>query len=439
MCKESAVTPITAETVRTPFRLVRPSTLVLVAIVLLGAAIRIHFFIPDLVRSPDEQTFARQANVILAQGTAGPTALGKEFFQDPVAFSQSPSPARVGYLVLLAAFMRVIGDHSTLAGAQLSLLCSLAALSLVAFIAWRALSASVAIIATLLYTVFPFELTVSRRAWQESFIALVALVIVAVAVHVARTHSIRRTVGFISFFLLGVLSITTKENLAIHFMLCAAGLTLHFILKGQHRAAILAAACAAASGIVSVAILASVFGGFTNYVTLERDFIHYSFGPYEMQFNTGPAWMFPAAFFRSCPILAVAALAGFATTLYRFSRSGSFACADFAVGLVFLSFGTIAIQFATQRYNFRYTAPAFGPLCLLGGIGIEAVLQALGKLLAPLGRTVAWAILGFAISVAALRDFNHARDHFLLPRLQDLALRPISDVPPSPLPIENPR
>jgi len=36
--------------------------------------------------------------------------------------------------------------------------------------------------------------------------------------------------------------------------------------------------------------------------------------------------------------------------------------------------------------------------------------------------------------VAAFRDFDFARKNFLLPRLEDLALRPVLGVPPLPLP-----
>ena len=84
----------------------------------------------------------------------------------------------------------------------------------------------------------------------------------------------------------------------------------------------------------------------------------------------------------------------------------------------------LLIQLVTQRYGFRYTAPVFGPICLLAGMGVDAVLPALQRLLAPLGRATAWAILGFAISVAAFRDFTVARDRFLLPELQDLRSPP---------------
>jgi hypothetical protein len=409
-------------------------------IVFMGTSIRLYFFNPGIARTPDERTYTLQANVILSQGYAGLTALGQNLVRDPVHLAPAPSPARVGYLTLLAASMQLTGDKTPLAGAQLSLLCSLGALVLVAFIAGRALTPSASIVATLLYAVFPFELTTYRRAWQDSFIALIALVVVSVALFIARTHSLRRAAGFVSFFFVGVLSITTKENLGIYFMLCAAGLALHFILNRDRRSAILTASCATAAGVVSLAVFASIFGGIAGYIALERAFTHYALlGVYDMQFNTGPAWMFPAGFIRACPVQVITALLGFTAILYPALRSRSLSSAGFGVGISLLTLCTIAIQLATTSYNFRYSAPAYGLICLLAGIGVEAILPKLRDLLSPLGSAATWAILGFALSVAALRDFNYARDNFLLPGKQDLALRTVLGVAPLAIPPGYPR
>jgi len=432
--KRPPIPPTSHESTQAASQFLRPSFLLLVAIVLLGTSIRLYFFNPGIARSPDERTYTLQANVLLSQGYAGLTALGQDLLRDPVHVALAPSPSRVGYLTLLAAWMRLAGDTTPLAGAQFSLLCSLAALVLIAFIAVRALSPSAAVVATLLYAVFPFELTTYRRAWQDSFIALIALVVVAVALFIARTRPLRSGVGFVCFLILGVLSITTKENLGIYYMLCAAGLALHFILKRDRRSAILTACCATAAGIISLAIFASIFGGISGYIALEHAFIHYThLGIYDLQFNNGPAWMYPAGFLRACPIQVLAALGGIAVAFFRVLRSRSVSRAGFGIGISLLSLCMIAMQFATTSYNFRYAAPIYGLMCLLGGMGIEAILPRLIHQLSPLGRPAALAILAFALAVAALRDFNYARDKFLLPGHQDLALRVVLGVAPLPV------
>ena len=59
--------------------------------------------------------------------------------------------------------MRLTGDTSVLSGAHLSLVLDLASLFLLALAAYRFLSPTVAVVATLFYAVLPFDLTVFRR------------------------------------------------------------------------------------------------------------------------------------------------------------------------------------------------------------------------------------------------------------------------------------
>jgi tetratricopeptide (TPR) repeat protein len=408
--------------------------LLLLAIVVFGIALRVHFFNPGLARTPDERTYTRQANVLLAQGTAGFRFLDREFADNPAVFSFQPSPTHAGYLVVLALFMRLTGDTSVLAGAHLSLVFDLASLLLLAFAAYRLRSPTVAIVATLFYAVLPFDLTVFRRTWQESLIALLSVAFLALGTGIARSHSGRRMAYLFAFTVLGVLALSTKPNCGIAYLLCAIGLTLHLLLTRDRGAAAVVACCAAIAVLVDVTVLAALFGSLSRYLTLERAFLHLSaINPYDMQFAAGPAWMYPAALFCVCPVVVLGALTGFAVTLRRALRARALADAGLPVGIALLCLLMMLLPLVAGRYNFRYAAPAYGPLCLLAGLGVEAILSMLHTVLAPLGRSVAWAIVGFAIAVAALHDLDTARDSFLVPELQDLALRPIYGVPPLPL------
>lgn len=413
----------------------RPASLLLFAIVIFGVALRLYFFSPDLIRSPDEGTYTHQANTLLAQGNAGFRTLAQELASDPVRMSETPSPTRVGYLAILISWMQITRDKSPLAGAQLSLLCSLTALALVAFTSYRAFSPIVAIIATLFFSVLPFELTTSRRAWQESFIALLAWALISIAIYIARSTSHRRAAGFAAFALLGLIAITTKENMALFFFLCAAGLATHFILQHDRSAVINTVACTLAAGVVSLAILASLFGGLSQYTQFERAYLHNeNLSAYSLQIDSATPSMFFTGLLLTIPVVLLAALIGLATSVFRTFRARTPFRGNAALGIALISLSTILLQIFTQRYNFRYTAPAYCSLCLLAGIGIEAILVPLARFLAPLGRPLAWGILSFSLAVGALRDLNFARDKFLLPAMQDLAVRPILRIPPAELP-----
>jgi len=409
----------------------------LLAIIALGVALRIHYFDPGLHRTPDERTYTRQADIVLAQGVAGYRMLGQELVRDP-SVALVPSPIRVGYISLLAAFMHCTGDTSTLAGAKLSFVCDLIFLLLVAWTGYRLFSPTAAIVASVFLSVFAFDLTVYRRCWQESYIALLAMATIYISVCIARTDSGRRLAGLAGFALLGVAALMTKENSGITFLLCTAGLTLYFILQRDSRGALLTACSAALAVLVYLSVLSALFGGLKNFLHLEHLTLHTGVNPYIQQYDSGPLWMFPAALFRTEPFLFLAVLTGAAIAVRRVWRERSLASAGLLLGLALLTFSILLLEVVTQHYAFRFAAPVYGPICLLAGAGVEAVLPFLLRLLAPLGRTTAWAVLGFALCVITLRDFDYARDYFLLPRLEDLALRPVLGVPPAPIPPDDP-
>ena len=194
----------------------------LLAVFVFGAVLRVVYFDPAISRTPDERTYTRQADLVLEQGATGYRALGQELAQNLPAVSRYPSPLRVGYITLLALWMDLTGDASVLAGAHLSLLCSLATLALIAFFSYRYLSPVVAVVATLFYAVFAFDLTIFRRTWEESFMSLLTVCILALVAYIARENANRRYIALAGFTCVGFLALTTKENAGIVFLLCAA-------------------------------------------------------------------------------------------------------------------------------------------------------------------------------------------------------------------------
>jgi len=412
----------------------------LLAVFVFGAVLRVVYFDPAISRTPDERTYTRQADLVLEQGATGYRALGQELAQNLPAVSRYPSPLRVGYITLLALWMDLTGDASVLAGAHLSLLCSLATLALIAFFSYRYLSPVVAVVATLFYAVFPFDLTIFRRTWEESFMSLLTVCILALVAYIARENANRRYIALAGFTCVGFLALTTKENAGIVFLLCAAGLTLHFLLQRNRSGAILTAASAAVAVLAYVVVLGALFGGVANALTLVRGYTHYSgINPYSVQYDSGPVWLYPEGLFLASPFLFLVGLLGIAAALYRVLHRRSSVDIDLPLGIGLLTVSMILIQLVMNRYSFRYTAPVYGPICLLAGIGFDAVLPALDRLLAPLGRAAAYGILGFALGVAALRDLNFARERLIVPETQDLVIRPILGLPPAPVPKDSPQ
>jgi hypothetical protein len=425
---------------RSAFQFPRLTTVLLLAALLIGFVIRLQNFSPEISRTPDERTYTRQANIVLTMGTPGFRFLGQELENDMPAVALYPSPLRIGYISLLVRFMRLTGNSSVLAGAQLSLLCSLACLLVIAFTAYCFLSPTAAIVATLFFAVYPFDLVVSGRTWQEALINLLATLFLTLGALIARTQSLRRYICLGAFTVLGVLALATKENLGIAFLLCAFGLVVYFLFRHDREAAILTASSAAVSVLTYVLILGALFGGVIHALYLVRTYAHYSgLNPYSAQYESGPVWMFPAGLFRISPFVFVAAVGGFGLVLFRAFHARRPADAGLPLGIALMTAGILLVQIVSQRFNFRLTAPAFGSMCMLAGIGADAALTALHRLLAPLGNVVAWGVLGFAVSIAALRDFNFAQDNLILPQVPDLPLRNVLSVPPASVPPGNSR
>jgi len=404
----------------------------LCAILVFAVAVRWHYFDPGLARTPDERTYARQAGIVLTQGAAGFHSLGQELANDPDV-ALVPSPLRAGYIVLLTVFMRCTGDTSIVAGGRLSFLCDLGFLLLVALAGYRLLSPVVAVVATLFLSVFAFDLTVYRRSWQESYISLLAIATIWLAASIARTHSYR-LLKLAGFALLGLAALSTKENSGITFLLCAAGLTFYFIQQRDSSGAVWTAYSAGFAWLAYLVVMSALFGGLSGFLHLEDLTLHTAVNPYIQQYDSGPVWMFPAALFRTSPFLFLAVVAGCIVAVRQTWRAGTLAKAGLPQGLGVLVAVILFLEIFTQHYAFRFAAPVYGPICWLAGIGVEALLPVLHEWLAPLGRVTAWTVLGFTLAVAALRDFDFARRNFLLPEIEDLALRPVLGVPPLPLP-----
>jgi hypothetical protein len=405
-----------------------------------GILLRLSFFEPEIARSPDERTYTRQANVLLEQGVSGLRMLGEELARNPTEVGMAPSPVRVGYLGILAGYMGITGDRTILAGAQLSLLASIATLILVAFATCRHLSPTAAVIAVLFYAVLPFELMTGRRAWQEAVISLLATALIVLAIELPKMHGLPRLGAYLAFIIGGVLSLTTKENIGIAFLLCTTGILGAAILRKDRATAIGAAVSLGAAMMVTAAILATLFGSLGKYVALQRIAENVSaMNVYDQTYSVGPAWMLPAAIVRVCPLVAIGALAGMTIAINRAVKSRSLSEAGLPFALAGYCIAFLLLQIVSERMNLRYTAPIYSALCMLAGAGCGWITVQLHRAMRPLGGLFAWTILSVVLGVAALRDVNFARDYLLNTGMQDLALRPVLGEPPAQPAASNPR
>ena len=139
------------------------------ALLCLGAALRVANLSNVSSRTPDELVYTLQAKFLLQGGQAALRSLIAEYQRDPV-IRLFPPPTRLGYLLPLAAAMRLTGGRDESVGAYLSCAASIGSLFILALIGVRFFPSWATFFALLFFAVSPMELAVSRRAWTDALV-----------------------------------------------------------------------------------------------------------------------------------------------------------------------------------------------------------------------------------------------------------------------------
>src|SRR5262249_33297067 len=130
----------------------------LLAILLFGAVLRVaNLGIPQRI-SADEQVYRAQAEMIAGSGLiAGNRATTQLYLQDD-RMKRYPPPTRLAYVVPVAWLMRASGVRTEVPGAYLSCAASIGDLALTALIGMEFFGEWIAVVGVLLLSVFPPDL-----------------------------------------------------------------------------------------------------------------------------------------------------------------------------------------------------------------------------------------------------------------------------------------
>jgi len=411
-------------------RRLRGETILLVLLLVLGVALRVAGFDPALPPSPDEWNLANEARMVVALGGAGVPAIAEDIRMHPGLWYE-PSPLRVGYLFPLAGMMQLIHDENRLPGLVLSMICSVGSLLLVALLGWRFLSREAALVALLFAAVSPLELTLARRAWQDSFTELLALALLMLCAEVvtrAVASTRRQTILLVAIALLGAFSLTVKETSVAVFGFCLAWVLVVLVRRHDWRGIAVLLGASVVFSLAAAGLLGHLMGGVGAAVDFERTWLRLSpLGVYSLEFETGPARTYLLALFWVSPVVLLTALIGAAVLAVGRSR-GLRAPVVAKILVVFtVVFFTLPVL-AQHRLNLRYASVAYCTLTLVAGVGVSWLLGLLRGVLAPLGRVAMSCVLLFALGVAAYRDAAYFRSHFSWPKMWDLSVRMVLDV-----------
>lgn len=283
--------------------------LVLLAVLAAAIWLRSEHMTDVTSRSPDERTYTAFASRLTEEGFGIYRELLANYARDP-AQRVYPSPARLGNVLLFACVMRVTGVRDGRAGASVSWLLSILSVALVAWMGWRFFHPWVAVFASALMACSFTELSMARRAWQDTTFGFCGLLLVCLACEIGRRP--RRKPFYAALFTVGAFALLTKETAALSYGLVL--LWLAAVMAGRERSWRLAA-CVAATGAASLVAALAVWIGLAGdariAVSAVAQAVYTGSGVWGQQNYSGPWVQFLYLLWLVGPLPAVAALAGF--------------------------------------------------------------------------------------------------------------------------------
>ena len=390
---------------------------IVILLVAIGVALRVSNLDGVVFRSPDERHYTAEADMLLQQGTACFPLLADAHSKNP----DLPGPTRAGYLLLLSRTMQLTGHRDETAGAELLCAASIVSILLLALIAWRYFTPTIAMAAVMLYAVSPMALMTARRAWEESVVEALALAMITIACEI--TAGSRHWCWVLLFAMLGGFSIAVKEVAAASYVLCFAWILIVLLLRRERRYAMLFVALCAGASAAAVAWLAHLLGGlqaFAQQYTLTARAI--AGNAYSIAFEGGEPWRLLQGLWIVSATASLFALVGLAVALNW--RSAFTVRRQIALALtLFIAVFLLLAVTQPHHLNLRYVCPIFAPFYLLAGVGVYAVLQLSRRHLAQSESRPLAAILIATLICGAGLDYVRFKTRFTAPAMQDLSIR----------------
>lgn len=391
--------------------------LLCVLVLLAGSALRVTDLGGVRFRSPDENTYASQAQKWSASGIR---SVADEWESHP-ELAVFPSPVRVGFLLPLRIAQTITGDTTPDAGAELSCISSILCLGLIGVIAWRHLSPTVAPIAMAFFAVCPPELMAARRAWMESFTGCLGALILLLMLECLRRPEPR--VWLLATGSLAGWTITVKET-----SMSQAGLLLLMLgiayakQRRWHDIALVTGSATVTATLGAWWVCHSIGSYHRTAEFFQRTYTVMVNAPYGRMYEAGTTGSWVKTIWIADPLLVSFAAIGIVllvtkrNTLLLWCAAISLLC--FALPLT-----------AQHRMNLRYAALGWVPLCFLAAAAAVALWQWIRRHASS--EEQRWA-KGLAVAVfclALVANYMSFRERFVSTDLQDLSLRMVLNQP----------
>ncbi len=404
----------------------RPVAASCLAVLLLGAAVRVANVGSVKTRTPDELVYTSQATVLLDRGIEGTRSLVSDYLRDPER-QLYPPPTRIGYTAFLAAAMRLTGVRDASLGAWLSCAASVGALGLTMLIGYRFFDPWVGLTAGIFLSVFPPELVLARRTWEEALFNCLSLLLMYYAFGIRRNPNLRWRYAVMAGG--GAWLLLIKESSPLIFGLCVLWAGLGLVREKRWRQALMLAGSAVAGLAGAVTAIGVTAGGLAVWLRVFRIVLAANAAnPYAIQYCTGPGYWLAAGFWILSPLVTTLAAAGLVLAfVWRGSRLAE---RNDGIALAVFTLLSAALPALLPHWlNLRYVSFINGALCLLAALAARRIWQWWRASLGEAEVVPALALAGLVLLLGTVTDYQRFRERYVQSQTPDLAIRMVLDFP----------
>ncbi len=399
------------------------------AILLLAAFLRLHTqFVSG--RTPDEQIYMADATAIAASGPKAVSHLVRQFNEDR-EFWVFPPPTRVGSTFLVAAVMKITGASAERSGVWLSFASSLLAICLTGLLGWRVFSRWIGLISMAFLSVSPLDLTLARRAWQDSLVAALGLSLLCLCI--GATIGRHRRLWLSAFWILGAWFLLVKESALIIYSLLVLWLLLDAWRKKRGWQSIIG--ILTISGVVvllAFAALVSVSGGASQFLQIYPHMaqaVHWN--DYVFLYQFGPWYSFLLGLWVLSPVTTLLFACGVTIVFLRIDSLGTSLELDndalgVAVGFsLFVGAALIAATIPAGYKCLRYVSVLPPVMDLLAAVSLVYLLRRFQRFV---NLRYLWAAIGIvAIAFVAVTDYHRFQRYVVRSQLDDVPVVRVVD------------
>lgn len=328
-----------------------------------------------------------------------------------------PPPTRLGYVWLIAANSALTGVTGERAGALVSFVASVATLIVTAFIGLRFFNEWSAVLGVWFLAMFPLDLVLACRCWQDGLMELAGALILYLAM---RSYNSRgEWWPPIALAFAGSLGVLIKETFILLYVPClAVALWTALSPRRDWRKLFYVATASVLGAAFCIAILVRCTGGLgTAMYIVQTTAARHAIHPYTLATSAGPGYRLLAALYASSPVIALLAACGILLTVFRPRESPAL---RLLAGMVA---GFAGVFMAVPHWlNLRFISPIYAPICLFAGLALYRWLLFARHTLPPLAFRCLAAVTIIVVAVQLVADDRRMSSRFIRGGANDLSV-----------------